>query len=203
MRRWRGQNGRRGLECSSRSRPPGRPFPHDLPNVIMAPHVAGSRERLSTRRSEQTRAQYLSELDGEPIRPERLIWTCSELRKPGFGTAYPKGGFWPMALIADSHDGRSVFRHSSTLAAQGLPLRTTVRRRFGELATCSFRGTRIMGRTPRAKDKSYAYFAQTMAYFAATAYCGRTRAPSRFRIIFSGCACFFGGLMLDRPTDRP
>jgi len=41
---------------------------HDLPNVIMAPHVAGVTREAVDRMSEQTALNILSALDGEPIR---------------------------------------------------------------------------------------------------------------------------------------
>ena len=40
----------------------------ELPNVIMAPHVAGVTREAVDRMSEQTARNILSALDGEPIR---------------------------------------------------------------------------------------------------------------------------------------
>jgi len=47
--------------------PVGQPL-HGLPNVIMAPHVAGVTVEAVDRMSEQTARNILSALDGEPIR---------------------------------------------------------------------------------------------------------------------------------------
>jgi len=41
---------------------------HGLPNVIMAPHVAGVTVEAVDRMSEQTALNILSALDGAPIR---------------------------------------------------------------------------------------------------------------------------------------
>jgi D-3-phosphoglycerate dehydrogenase / 2-oxoglutarate reductase len=49
--------------------PPAVPYPlFELPNVIIAPHVAGVTWEAVDRMSEQTARNILSALDGEPIR---------------------------------------------------------------------------------------------------------------------------------------
>jgi D-3-phosphoglycerate dehydrogenase len=49
--------------------PPSVPYPlFELPNVIIAPHVAGVTREAVERMSEQTARNILSALDGEPIR---------------------------------------------------------------------------------------------------------------------------------------
>jgi D-3-phosphoglycerate dehydrogenase len=57
-----------GLDVFEQEPPP---VPHslfDLPNVIIAPHVAGVTREAVDRMSEQTARNILSALDGEPIR---------------------------------------------------------------------------------------------------------------------------------------
>jgi D-3-phosphoglycerate dehydrogenase len=57
-----------GLDVFEIEPPPiGQPL-HGLPNVIMAPHVAGVTVEAVSRMSEQTARNILSVLDGEPIR---------------------------------------------------------------------------------------------------------------------------------------
>jgi D-3-phosphoglycerate dehydrogenase / 2-oxoglutarate reductase len=57
-----------GLDVFAQEPPPvGEPL-HSLPNVIMAPHVAGVTYEAVDRMSEQTALNILSALDGEPIR---------------------------------------------------------------------------------------------------------------------------------------
>jgi D-3-phosphoglycerate dehydrogenase len=57
-----------GLDVFEIEPPPvGQPL-HALPNVIMAPHVAGVTVEAVSRMSEQTARNILSVLDGEPIR---------------------------------------------------------------------------------------------------------------------------------------
>jgi D-3-phosphoglycerate dehydrogenase len=57
-----------GLDVFEIEPPPvGQPL-HGLPNVIMAPHVAGVTVEAVDRMSEQTALNILSVLDGEPIR---------------------------------------------------------------------------------------------------------------------------------------
>ena len=51
-----------------------------LPNVIMAPHVAGVTREAVDRMSEQTARNILSALDGEPIRQNVINRTCSAER---------------------------------------------------------------------------------------------------------------------------
>jgi D-3-phosphoglycerate dehydrogenase / 2-oxoglutarate reductase len=49
--------------------PPTVPYPlFELPNVIIAPHVAGVTREAVERMSEQTARNILSALDGDPIR---------------------------------------------------------------------------------------------------------------------------------------
>jgi D-3-phosphoglycerate dehydrogenase len=57
-----------GLDVFEQEPPPvGQPL-HSLPNVIMAPHVAGVTVEAVDRMSEQTARNILSVLDGDPIR---------------------------------------------------------------------------------------------------------------------------------------
>ncbi len=57
-----------GLDVFEQEPPPvGQPL-HSLPNVVMAPHVAGVTHEAVDRMSEQTARNILSALDGEPIR---------------------------------------------------------------------------------------------------------------------------------------
>jgi D-3-phosphoglycerate dehydrogenase / 2-oxoglutarate reductase len=57
-----------GLDVFAQEPPPvGEPL-HGLPNVMMAPHVAGVTYEAVDRMSEQTALNILSALDGEPIR---------------------------------------------------------------------------------------------------------------------------------------
>src|SRR5579859_6467954 len=57
-----------GLDVFEQESPPvGQPL-HSLPNVIMAPHVAGVTVEAVDRMSEQTARNILSALDGAPIR---------------------------------------------------------------------------------------------------------------------------------------
>jgi D-3-phosphoglycerate dehydrogenase / 2-oxoglutarate reductase len=57
-----------GLDVFEQEPPPIGHLLHDLPNVIMAPHVAGVTVEAVDRMSEQTARNLLSALDGEPIR---------------------------------------------------------------------------------------------------------------------------------------
>jgi D-3-phosphoglycerate dehydrogenase / 2-oxoglutarate reductase len=57
-----------GLDVFEQEPPPVGHLLHDLPNVIMAPHVAGVTVEAVDRMSEQTARNLLSALDGEPIR---------------------------------------------------------------------------------------------------------------------------------------
>ena len=54
-------------EGSQEPPPVGQPL-HALPNVIMAPHVAGVTVEAVDRMSEQTARNILSVLDGDPLR---------------------------------------------------------------------------------------------------------------------------------------
>jgi D-3-phosphoglycerate dehydrogenase / 2-oxoglutarate reductase len=57
-----------GLDVFEQEPPPVGHDLHGLPNVIMAPHVAGVTREAVDRMSEQTARNLLSALDGEPIR---------------------------------------------------------------------------------------------------------------------------------------
>jgi D-3-phosphoglycerate dehydrogenase / 2-oxoglutarate reductase len=57
-----------GLDVFEQEPPPVGHDLHSLPNVIMAPHVAGVTREAVDRMSEQTARNILSALDGEPIR---------------------------------------------------------------------------------------------------------------------------------------
>ena len=57
-----------GLDVFEQEPPPVGQSLHSLPNVIMAPHVAGVTREAVDRMSEQTARNILSALDGEPIR---------------------------------------------------------------------------------------------------------------------------------------
>jgi D-3-phosphoglycerate dehydrogenase len=57
-----------GLDVFEQEPPPAGHSLFSLPNVIMAPHVAGVTREAVDRMSEQTARNILSALDGEPIR---------------------------------------------------------------------------------------------------------------------------------------
>ena len=57
-----------GLDVFEQEPPPLGHSLFELPNVIMAPHVAGVTREAVDRMSEQTARNILSALDGEPIR---------------------------------------------------------------------------------------------------------------------------------------
>src|SRR3569832_1186344 len=54
-----------GLDVFEQEPPPSGHSLFDLPNVIMAPHVAGVTQKTNNRMSEQTARNILSALDGE------------------------------------------------------------------------------------------------------------------------------------------
>jgi len=62
-----GQLAGAGLDVFEQEPPPGHAL-FDLPNVIIAPHVAGVTREALDRMGEQTARNMLSVLDGEPIR---------------------------------------------------------------------------------------------------------------------------------------
>jgi D-3-phosphoglycerate dehydrogenase / 2-oxoglutarate reductase len=62
-----GKLGGAGLDVFEQEPPPGHAL-FDLPNVIIAPHVAGVTREALDRMGEQTARNMLSALDGEPIR---------------------------------------------------------------------------------------------------------------------------------------
>ena len=57
-----------GLDVFEQEPPPKGHSLFELPNVIMAPHMAGVTREAVDRMSEQTARNLLSALDGEPIR---------------------------------------------------------------------------------------------------------------------------------------
>ena len=57
-----------GLDVFEQEPPPAGHKLFSLPNVIMAPHVAGVTREAVDRMSEQTARNILSVLDGEPLR---------------------------------------------------------------------------------------------------------------------------------------
>jgi D-3-phosphoglycerate dehydrogenase len=57
-----------GLDVFAQEPPPAGHSLFELPNVIMAPHVAGVTREAVDRMSEQTARNILSALDGQPIR---------------------------------------------------------------------------------------------------------------------------------------
>jgi D-3-phosphoglycerate dehydrogenase len=57
-----------GLDVFEQEPPPAGHALFKLPNVIMAPHVAGVTREAVDRMSEQTARNILSVLDGEPLR---------------------------------------------------------------------------------------------------------------------------------------
>ena len=57
-----------GLDVFEQEPPPASHSLFSLPNVIMAPHVAGVTREAVDRMSEQTARNILSVLDGDPLR---------------------------------------------------------------------------------------------------------------------------------------
>ena len=57
-----------GLDVFEQEPPPAGHSLFELPNVIMAPHVAGVTREAVDRMSEQTARNILSVLDGDPLR---------------------------------------------------------------------------------------------------------------------------------------
>ena len=71
-----------GLDVFAQEPPPV-PYPlFELPNVIIAPHVAGVTREAVDRMSEQTARNILSALDGEPIRQNVINQDVLEVGSP-------------------------------------------------------------------------------------------------------------------------